>query len=399
MKWLKPALFLAVIALGFSTSTTYAAEVFETFESEPTFNQALTTGVGVEGLSQGTINFAQTGVIGAFQLRARQVGDPTDSIVFSLYSGGSEPETGSLVASSTFSGSFLGYDYSTTTFVFNSPHTITSTSTNYWATLTRDSAGSSTQYYEFPAASPSTISGQSMWRKAGTWIEQTTQDLGTFSFLGEVGTIEYIFPANITLTGDFVAFEVGASFGAGEIDMKVFYATSTANLNATSTRFEDSLGLSSAGFQTINKAFVVKTNPLEVGRQYFSRAVLDVDSNQVAQTDIFSFIIGSDSFIDNLVDLLSSSSVASSTPSSIGSQVLNTILGFRNQIASKPPFGYITLFSSAISDNLSTSTTSTLNLAQFSGISFFSDIRDMFEWLLWLIFGFWGFKKFSNLIL
>lgn len=75
-------------------------------------------------------------------------------------------------------------------------------------------------------------------------------------------------------------------------------------------------------------------------------------------------------------------------------------------IQKKPPFGYLTVFSSQISSfSSSTSATSTLvsvtsttGLAwsNISQISIFSTIRDVFSWFLWVVFVFYVFNRAKN---
>lgn len=74
---------------------------------------------------------------------------------------------------------------------------------------------------------------------------------------------------------------------------------------------------------------------------------------------------------------------------------------FGNLVATfehKPPFGYLTSFSDAVSGLSSTSTTSTLDLSPLSGaVSVFAPLKTMQAWLFWFLFGFWAYNKFRHM--
>lgn len=88
---------------------------------------------------------------------------------------------------------------------------------------------------------------------------------------------------------------------------------------------------------------------------------------------------------------------------------LNNFTNLKNDLSAKPPFGYITVYSTAL-DTLSnaTSTTSTLStvtstaelqLSTWSQIGVFSQIRTAFEWFLYFVVGVWIFNRLRKLSL
>lgn len=88
---------------------------------------------------------------------------------------------------------------------------------------------------------------------------------------------------------------------------------------------------------------------------------------------------------------------------------LENFYSLKDQLSAKPPFGYVTVYSTAL-DTLSnaTSTTSTLStvtstaelqLSTWSQIEVFSQIRTAFEWFLYFVTGVWIFNRLRKLSL
>lgn len=70
----------------------------------------------------------------------------------------------------------------------------------------------------------------------------------------------------------------------------------------------------------------------------------------------------------------------------------------KSELDTKPPFGYFSSFSEAISE-LSTSSTSSIAFADLSTLdtSLFDRFKTGFSWVLWVMFGFWGFQKLREI--
>lgn len=70
----------------------------------------------------------------------------------------------------------------------------------------------------------------------------------------------------------------------------------------------------------------------------------------------------------------------------------------KSELDTKPPFGYFSSFSEAISA-LSTSSPSSIAFADLSSLdtSLFDRFKTGFSWVLWVMFGFWGFQKLREI--
>lgn len=85
---------------------------------------------------------------------------------------------------------------------------------------------------------------------------------------------------------------------------------------------------------------------------------------------------------------------------------LNNFSNLRAQVSAKPPFGYVSVFTTQIGNLTSaTSTTSTLNsvtstsamqLSSIANISIISTIKTAFGWFLWFVFVWYVYSRFKN---
>lgn len=75
---------------------------------------------------------------------------------------------------------------------------------------------------------------------------------------------------------------------------------------------------------------------------------------------------------------------------------LNLWVGLKNDLSTKPPFGYLSSFAGAIM-NINTSTSSPYTLPDLSTVPLFSSMRSFIKTLLYLGFAFWIVYKIRNL--
>lgn len=77
--------------------------------------------------------------------------------------------------------------------------------------------------------------------------------------------------------------------------------------------------------------------------------------------------------------------------------ILNKYAVLKDQIAAKPPFGYITVYTNTMNGfTSSTTATSTVDMSNLSQMSFFDTIRTALSWLVYLVFGLWVFHRLKD---
>jgi len=242
-----------------------------------------------------------------------------------------------------------------------------------------------------------------------------------FVLTSNVG-VGIIFPAAASYNGDFNSFWLSYDTAvAGETTFRVYYATSSANLNSSATRWENSNGLSIGGAVTAGTIPVVKTQALQPGGTYYARAQLEQTSVNIATSTEVSFQIAGSGTIDSFSSFLPTSAPTStSTALTVTCDpdsnffansfcklfqylfvpdpaIWDNFKGLQTDLASKPPFGYVQSISTAFGGLVSSSTPTTSGFNVLSGVStIFTGLKTLLSWVLWLIFGFWVFNKFRN---
>jgi len=222
------------------------------------------------------------------------------------------------------------------------------------------------------------------------------------------GTVSLVFPADTALLQEFPAWAVNyAITGTGQFNVRVFAATSSARLNLVSSPAPqiDTLGISSNGSTSDagvpiprGGVFCVTTNDCEAptGTVWYARAeIADSAGSVFATSSIISFNVifnpgpiveqncDSGDFLCKAIRWLFYPSQA----------VLDRWTGLSTNLKNKPPFGYITSATGALS-TLATSTTSTFSLSpDLAGLPFWAPIKAVISFLLYLTGIFWLFNR------
>lgn len=420
-KWaLIASLSLAAVLFAISAGSAQAAVLFQSGAN--TFDN-----IGSSGFRWfGTTYLPQTSqrVCSVGFAVGNNSGD-TDGWTIYLRSGGSDPDGGTLIDSiATTAGQWsTSTTPGFTSFDFDNCHTLTGGGTYFFALKKNGGAGFTTwKMGKTIGANEAELTN--VWTYNGSaWSQFTgTQELGV-QVSGDAGNaVEITFPTATSYSGDFNSFWLSYAAGAGETTFRVYYATSSANLNSSSTRWEDTNGLSLGG-QVFGSAIpVVKTNTLLPGLGYYARAQLEQNGTNIATSTEVSFEIAGGGSLDSFSRfLITTQPTSTSTALTVTCDpdssffansfcklfqylfvpdpgIWDSFKGLQSELAAKPPFGYVSSVTSALSGDLvSSSTPATTGFDVLSGVSdIFDDLRTMLQWALWLIFTFWLFNKFRN---
>lgn len=273
---------------------------------------------------------------------------------------------------------------------------------------------------EDPANQFSTISRYTLSHNTG-WASSTSE-YPMILYGDSAPSVAIFFPLNtsVGLGGDFSNWILSYSAIAGaSVGFQVDYATSSANLNSTSTLTgSDIVQLSTVPTSVVlNKQQIVPKNTGLTFGNYWARARLYAGVLQMATSTDIQFSITGDSYISNsswvnplqnptstfmtecdpsLSDITYGLCTVSVWLFAPDQTVLENFISLKDDIRNKPPFGYVTSISTALG-SFTTSTTSTVDVTALDPLaSAFSPIRAMVAWGLWLLYGFWIFNKFRH---
>jgi len=224
------------------------------------------------------------------------------------------------------------------------------------------------------------------------------QNLDDFATWG----LEYAYSTSTPLGG-----------GTGSSTIVVYYSktsSSTAAYSDSDTAYQVTTDMQTAA---VPKGRSLIQIPETNGQSWWTWAKLfDFYGNQAAVTTPFQFTVdfptgqdftsasstadlattcdtGSGAFANSLCKLLQ----AVFYPSQ---QSIDNFSSLKEAMQNKPPFGYFTALSTALSD-LSASSSASVDLSDLSGIGIFDDFRTLISWVLWLLFGFWIYNKFRHM--
>lgn len=285
------------------------------------------------------------------------------------------------------------------------------------------SNGGATATYTFAGSATDTYAGGSC-----SWMDYPSASIACGGISDMYFTLEggdgvtIVFPTATSYSGDFNSFWLNyGTGGSGDTTFRVYYATSSGNLNASSTRWEDSNGVSVGGSITLGQIPVVKTNALEPGGTYYARAQLERPTNtNVATSSVVTFEIAGTGQIDSFTRFLPTTApVSTSTDLTITcdpdsnffensfcklfqylfvmpDSVWDPYRDLQDDIANKPPFGYVGQVTSLLT-TISTSSTSTIDFSYVSGwTGIIDDTEDKIAVVLWLLFIAWAFNRFRH---
>jgi len=341
-----------------------------------------------------------------------------------LYQGGTTPQNGTIL--DTIIPNISSYPTSSThvqtVFDFSTCHVLSSGIKYYF---TYADKGNTIPWQIGESFSVPTQGFPWAQNSVGTWTRYTTF-FWDFKLTGQQGEdIEIVHPSNnsIVSTGLGTFWADFNTIQSSSTIIYIDYATSTSNLDSTSTLARATLNISGSGGQLYDiRAYVPLVTDLINGQNYKALARIYDGNTSKATSTIISFTANSN-YSPLPYDLpIGGTSITTSTSTAMTITcdpnspffeqsfcklfvylLIPTDTSFsqfgniKTLLQNKPPFGYISIVNTAFS-NLSTGTvSSTIDLGALSGLSgIFSDFKTLISWIAWLIFGFWVYNKFRH---
>lgn len=246
--------------------------------------------------------------------------------------------------------------------------------------------------------------------------------------------IQIDFPVNATSTSDFAVWIVKYSLAEATTtspNIFILYDTSSSTVSSATSSilfpaFSDFRGVPTA--TTTDETYVIpKYNTLEIGETYYAKAFLEnvigcpvigpclyPNRELIASSTMLSFYVSGAGAMSSYFPTPTTTATSSEwtitcdpddplfqrslcyvfkylfAPSGT---TLTLYAELRDDLSTKPPFGYFSAAKNAIED-INWNATSSAGMADLSAMdsNFFSPLRIVIKWVLWIVFIFWLFS-------